>query len=152
MKILALAALLALAAPAFAVEPHAHDGATPVHELSLDHGRKWATDGPLREGMERIREALARQHQELGKGTLSEAAYAELGDAIEKNVAAIVANCKLSPEADANLHIVIAQLVGAADAMKGPSPMGRAEAAQKATAALALYGRYFDHPGWKPLA
>jgi hypothetical protein len=134
------------------VEPHSHDGPAPLHQLSLDHGRKWATDAPLREGMEQIRAALAQRHAGLKKGTLGDAQYAQLGDAIERNVASIVANCKLAPEADANLHVVVVQLVDAADALKGTSAMGRAEGAQKAMTALNLYGRYFDHPGWKPLA
>ena len=154
MKTIVLAASLAFAAgaPALAVEPHSHDAAAPVHELTLDHGGKWATDAPLREGMSRIRAALAGKHAAMKKGTLDDAGYAELGDAIEKNVASIVANCKLSPEADANLHVVIAELANAADAMRGAAPMTRIEGAQKAVNAVNLYGRYFDHPGWKPIA
>ena len=149
----ALSALfLASTVPALAVEPHAHDGAAPAHSITLDHGRKWTTDAPLREGMSGIRDALAQKHEALRKGTLDDAGYAQLGDAIEKNVASIVANCKLPPEADANLHVVIAQLAGAADALRAASPMERAEGAQKAMQAVSLYGRYFDHPGWKPLA
>src|SRR5512135_2395136 len=97
----ALSALfLASTVPALAVEPHAHDGAAPAHSITLDHGRKWTTDAPLREGMSGIRDALAQKHEALRKGTLDDAGYAQLGDAIEKNVASIVANCKLSPEAD----------------------------------------------------
>ena len=145
------ALFLASAVPALAVEPHAHDGAAAAHGITLDQGRKWATDAPLREGMSRIRAALARSHAALTKGTLGDAGYAQLGDAIEKNVASIVANCKLSPEADANLHVVVAELANAADAMRSASAMQRAEGAQRAVNAVNLYGRYFDHPGWQPL-
>ena len=154
MKRIVFAASLALAAavPALSVEPHAHDGQPPVHELTLDHGSKWATDAPLREGMSRIRAALAGKHAAMSNGTLDDAGYAELGDTIEKNVASIVANCKLSPEADANLHVVVAELANAADAMRSATPMSRIEGAQKAVNAVNLYGRYFDHPGWKPIA
>ncbi|HSN21571.1 MAG TPA: hypothetical protein VLS49_12885 [Usitatibacter sp.] len=150
----ASALLLATALPALAADPHAHSqGAEPpAHGITLDHGRKWATDAPLREGMGNIREALERRHAALAKGALDAAAYAELGAVIEKNVASIVANCKLGPEADANLHVVVAQLVDAADSMRSPSGMKRIEGAQKAMGAVDLYGRYFDHPGWKPLA
>jgi hypothetical protein len=149
----ALSALfLAAAAPTLAVEPHAHDGAAPAHKITLDHGRKWATDAPLREGMTEIRKALARQHAAVKKGTMSDAGYAELGAAIEKNVASIVANCKLSPEADANLHVIVAELVGAADELKAGAAASHEAAARKAMNAVNLYGRYFDHPGWKPLA
>ena len=149
----ALSALfLAAAAPTLAVEPHSHDGAAPAHKLSLDHGRKWATDAPLREGMSEIRKALAQEHAAVKKGTMSDAGYAELGAAIEKSVASIVANCKLSPEADANLHVIVAQLASAADDLQGKTSANRADGARKAMNALVLYGRYFSHPGWKPLA
>jgi hypothetical protein len=146
------ASLIAMTGPAFAVEPHSHDGAAPAHKLTLDHGRKWATDAPLREGMAQIRAALARQHAAVKKGTMSDAGYAELGATIEKNVASIVAKCKLSPEADANLHVVIAELTGAADVLQAGPTANHEEAARKAMNAVNLYGRYFDHPGWKPLA
>ena len=60
------------------------------------------------------------------------------------------ASCR--PEADANLHVVVAELANAADAMRSATPMSRIEGAQKAVNAVNLYGRYFDHPGWKPIA
>jgi len=149
----ALSALfLAAAAPTLAVEPHSHDGQAPAHALGLDHGRKWATDAPLRDGMTQIRDALAKNHAALTKGNLGDAGYAALGDTIEKNVASIVEHCKLSPEADANLHVVIAELAAAADAMRSGPAMQRLEGAQKAVNAVNLYGRYFDHPGWTPIA
>ena len=149
----ASALFLATALAALAADPHAnaHGAEAPVHEITLDHGRKWATDAPLRDGMTQIREALEQNHEALRKGALGEAQYAQLGATLEKNVASIVANCKLSPEADANLHAVIADLANAADAMRSASAMNRTEGAQKAIGAVNLYGRYFDHPGWKPL-
>ena len=142
----------AAAAPAFAADAHSGGAEAPARKITLDHGRKWATDAPLREGMTQIRKALARQHAAVKKGTMSDAGYAELGAAIEKNVASIVANCKLSPEADANLHVIVAELVGAADELKAGAAASHEEAARKAMNAVNLYGRYFDHPGWKPLA
>ena len=149
----ALSALfLAAAAPALAADAHSHGAEPPAHKITLDHGRKWATDAPLREGMGEIRQALARQLAAVKKGTMSDAGYAELGATIEKNVGSIVAKCKLSPEADANLHVIVGELVGAADELKAGPAANHEEAARKAMNAVNLYGRYFDHPGWKPLA
>lgn len=61
----ALVATCAIAtAPAMAAAPakeaaHNHGAAVPA-KLSLDHGRKWATDETLRSGMARIHGATAR--------------------------------------------------------------------------------------------
>lgn len=143
--------VFAVAMPALAAEPHDHGGAQgAAHAISLDQGRKWATDAPLREGMGAIREALAQQHPEAGSVG---ADYEALASTIEKNVASIVANCKLPPEADRNLHFVVADLVGATDVLRGKTAgVSPAEGVHQAVRATNLYGRYFQHPGWKPLA
>ena len=56
----ALAAML-LVAPfsSFAQHEHEHEAAD-AGLLVLDHGAKWATDAPLRSGMEQIRNLIAR--------------------------------------------------------------------------------------------
>lgn len=135
-----------------AADPHSHEPAAAAHAISLDNGRKWATDGPLRDGMTRIRDALAAHHPEVGAGSRGAAQYEALASTIETNVASIVANCKLSPEADRNLHVVVAELVAATDDLRGKSASAPAEGVHRAVAATNLYGRYFNHPGWKPLA
>ncbi len=133
---IALAFALAFAGPAAAAEaPHEHGHGTGEARLVLDHGRKWQTDAPLRKGMENIRAVLAtRQKPE---------ALAEL---INAEVAYIVQNCKLPEEADAQLHLLIAELLAGADAMKGEHPR---EGAERVARALDRYGELFDHPGWR---
>lgn len=155
MKRLVLAAaIVALSLPALAADEHSHGASAeaPAHSITLDKGRRWATDAPLRQGMAEIRAALEKKHPEAARGAMGAADYAALGASIEKNVAFIVANCKLSPEADRNLHVVVAELVGAADDLQGKAQAAPAEGFHKAVRAANLYGRYFDHPGWKPLA
>jgi hypothetical protein len=51
------ALILAGALPAFA-QDHAH-GTVPAQQAMLEQGSKWATDAPLRAGMEGIRERVA---------------------------------------------------------------------------------------------
>jgi len=127
----ALAASLAAAAPAFAAEDaHSHGHAAEEAKLVLDHGKKWPTDAPLRQGMENIRAVVA-------KGAKDEA----LAKAVETEVAGIVQNCKLEPEADEQLHIVIAELMAGAEAKD----------AERVAKALNAYGEHFDHAGWKRL-
>ena len=138
-----------LAMAASSHDHSAHEGAAPT--LQLDHGRKWATDEPLRQGMGDIRQALAVRHKAIHQGKLDAAGYRELGATIETRVAGIVRDCKLPPEADANLHIVVAELVAAADAMQGKSADKPAKGAERAVAAANAYGKHFAHPGWKPI-
>ena len=137
------------AAPA--ADPHQHAAGQPT-KLVLDHGKPWPTDEPLRKGMTAIRGALAANHAAIQKGTLSAVDYKTLGATVETEVATIVATCKLEPAADANLHLIGAALVAGADAMQGKSKATPAAGAAQAVRALNQYGRYFNHPGWKPLA
>lgn len=135
------------AAPA--ADAHEH-GAGEAGHLTLDHGRKWSTDAPLREGMAAIRAALAARHEAIHQGTLSVADFQALGATVETRVAAIVASCRLEPAADANLHLIIAELLAGAAAMQGRADAAPAAGAARAVQALDDYGRYFDHPGWQP--
>jgi hypothetical protein len=154
--IVAAAALAAAAAPAVLAAgapaaAHAHDEAQGA-TLKLDHGRKWASDAPLRDGMGRIRALVAPKVKGAHAGTMGTAEYAALAGQVEVEVGKIVANCKLPPEADAVLHVVLSDLMAGTDAMAG---RGKATAPRdgfvKVVAAVNDYGRTFDHPGWKPI-
>lgn len=148
----ALVAAFALGAgaPTFAADPHQHAAGEPT-KLVLDHGKKWATDEPLRKNMTDIRAALAAKEVGIHKGTLTPDDYKALGTTVEAHVATIVAECKLVPAADANLHLVVAELLAAADAMQGRAKTKPAAGAVQAVRAVNQYGRYFNHPGWKPM-
>ena len=84
-------------------------------------------------------------------GTMAPSDYAALGAKIEGEVSTIVAECKLEPKADAVLHVIVAELLGAADVLQGKAPGTPAAGAHRAVTALNDYGRYFDHPQWQPL-
>lgn len=147
----ALVFALGASAPALAADTHAHGAAAPS-KLTLDHGKKWTTDAPLRQRMGEIRALLAPQLGPIHAGKLPSADYQALGAAVEQKVAAIVAECKLPPDADAMLHLIVADLVAGADIMQGKTAGKPAEGAHKVVTAANAYGRYFDHAGWKPLA
>jgi hypothetical protein len=117
---------------------HAHDQKLA---LSLDQGKKWATDAPLREGMTNIRKITAEASAKPMKEADQRAA-ARIQEEIQK----IFKNCKLSPKADANLHLVLAELMQGAAALKEQKTPAAAYARIKQS--LDLYGQYFDHPGW----
>lgn len=145
---LAISLAFAAAPAALAAETHNHDGHGAT-QLQLDHGKKWATDAPLRQGMGAIRAAIAQNQHAIHKGQLDAAQYQVLGATIEHHVGRIVADCKLPPEADANLHVIVAELVAAADAMQGRADEKPAKGAERAVNALGQYAKHFDHPGFK---
>ena len=148
----AAAMVAALSAPALAqTATHDHSAATP-HKLTLNPGRKWATDEPLRVGMGRIRGLVEPQMGAAHAGKLTPVQYRELATQIETEVGGIVANCKLEPKADAMLHLVIADLGAGTDAMAGKDAKTRpALGLVKVAQAVNQYGSHFDHPGFKPI-
>jgi hypothetical protein len=132
----AFAAALALGSAAFAAGEHDHHG-TQEAKLVLNQGKKWQTDAPLRKGMENIRAVLASGNT-----------YPAIAERVNAEVAYIVQNCKLPEDADAQLHILIAELMAGAEAMQGEhAPDG----ADRVARTLHTYGEFFDHPGWRKL-
>ena len=132
-------------------QTHEHASAAPSR-LGLDHGRKWATDEALRGGMARIRELVEPQLAGAHDGKLSAAQYGALAGQVETEVAGIVANCKLEPKADAMLHLVIGDIGAGTDAMAGKTPKRKPQQGlAQVAAAVNNYGRYFEHPGFKPI-
>lgn len=143
----------ALNVPAAAAQTAAHDhaAATP-HKLTLNQGRKWATDEPLRAGMGRIRSFVEPQLGAAHAGKLTPAQFHELAAQVETEVGGIVANCKLEPEADAMLHLVIADLSAATAAMSGENAKVRPTLGLvKLAEAVNQYGSHFDHPDFTPI-
>ncbi|HEX6362995.1 MAG TPA: hypothetical protein VFZ93_08565 [Albitalea sp.] len=159
-RLSAFAAAIAIAAATVTLGPvqawaqaheHDHGPAVPAR-LGLDQGRKWATDAPLRSGMERIRALVQPQLAGARAGKPTPAQYAALAREVETEVGGIVANCRLEPKADAMLHLVIADIGAGTDAMAGKAPALRPEQGLvKVAAALSDYARHFDHPGFAPL-
>ena len=145
---------LMVGTPALAQAPahdHGHDAAAPA-KLALDHGKKWATDAPLRDGMTKIRALVEPKIDAAHAGRITPAQYREIAPGVEAQVASIVANCKLAPEADAMLHLVIADLMHGADTMAGKDPKAKPlQGFGRTVTALNDYARHFDHPGFKPI-
>ena len=135
----AFAIALAFAGPAaYGQAGHEHGHAADEPQLVLNQGKKWPTDAPLRQGMENIRTAL-------GGGMK----YGALATKVSTEVAGIVQNCKLEPEADAQLHLVIADIMAGVEALEGKAKgETRRAGAEKIARALVAYGEHFDHAGW----
>lgn len=134
-------------------EMPAHAGNHASHDLpgAAKHapaaGQRWATDVPLREGMQGVRTAVdALGHYEHGHMGPEQAVV--LAEKIESHVRGIIANCKLAPDADAALHAIIAPLMQNAAALKREPH--KLEAILPMREALEQYARQFDDPGAAP--
>jgi len=130
------------------MQEHMHHGSgAAVAQMTLDAGKKWATDEPLRAGMAAIGKAFDADHPAIHAGTETDAQYDALAATIEREVNTIVANCHLPPAADANLHYVIADLMQGVNLMRGKATdKSRHDGAALVHGALVAYGRHFDDP------
>lgn len=147
-----LVGALLLNVNALSAEPATHQHAAGAHELTLDAGKKWATDQPLRKGMGEIRKVVGADKKAIHAGKETDAGYEALAGKVEGQVSYIVQNCKLKPEADAQLHLLIGEMMQGVNIMRGKDPQSRRElGAEKIVTALNTYPKYFDHPVWKPL-
>lgn len=158
----AISAMLFAAGLSFAVAGHAtpashkhdaHEAHGAVAEtLQLNAGKKWETDEALRKAMANIRQAVAGSLHDIHENRLKPAAYGVLASKVEGEVANIVANCKLGTKADAQLHLVIADLLAGADQMAGKvKKTKRQDGAVKVIDALGKYAAYFDDLNFKPI-
>lgn len=133
-------------------QSHSHEAVAPS-KLSLNQGRKWATDAPLRDGMGRIRAQVEPQLPAAHTGKLNPTQFTALAGQIEAEIGGIVANCKLDPKADAVLHVIIGEIGAGTDAMAGKTPKLRpAQGLVQVAKAVNDYAAHFDHPGFKPIA
>jgi hypothetical protein len=150
---LLLAALLAapLAGMA-AAAPRDHHAPAP-QTIILNAGKKWATDQPLRQGMNAIRSAVSAILLKAHAGMARTADYDGFAGEVTTQVDYIVQHCKLEPKADAQLHIVIGAIMAGAVMAEGKQAgASRSAGAALVAQALNTYGTSFNHPNWKRLA
>lgn len=152
ISVAAFSLVLATAAgtPSLAAGEHDHGyGATTATGLHLNAGKKWETDKALRQAMDGINQDMAKALPAIHKSRFADSEYAVLAANIEQKVGYAVEHCKLAPEADAMLHIVIADLMAGVEVMGGKTDGSRHDGAVRVLKALQSYGKYFQHPGWK---
>lgn len=149
------ALVLALAAPALGATPadptdhathaHHHDAAADTQLQGRPGGGRWATDAPLRTGMARVHSALVQALAADKGGGFDGASAQALAAEVRAAVAYMVANCQLEPAADADLHVLIGQMLAAVE--KAEQAPADPEGLPALHAAVERYGEHFDHPG-----
>ena len=149
--LLLVTALLSPVAAMAATSGHDH-GSADTHKLQLNAGKKWETDAPLRQAMTAIRQSATQILPSAHAGKAKAADYDAFGNTVSTQVAFMVENCKLPPQADAQLHIIVADLMAGAEAAQGKhGDAKRASGVVKVAQASNAYGKYFDHGDWKSI-
>ncbi len=121
-------------------------------KLQINNGKKWATDAALRREMAEIRTAISSQTAQFHQKKAEDEDYGNLAQKIQTSIQTMFKECKLPPSADANLHIILAEMLSGVSVMQGKdSNHSRAEGLLQVTRALEAYGRHFEDPHWKPL-
>jgi len=144
---LLLASVLSTASLAmpFSDAPPTTHGAHDAHGSPGDatvappSGERWSTDEPLRTGMSRIQSAV----EQSSETPLSRESSLALAQAIEQNVTYIIEHCKLPPQADAALHVLLARILAGTNQLKN-DPSSDAAVAQ-IRSAVQDYRDAFDH-------
>ena len=144
---------LSLAQAGFALahsdHDHHHHGDPGELKVELNQGQKWQTDAPLRRGMAAIRDEVAALLPSIHNNTLPEQDYAALATRLQGHMHYMFDNCDLPPEADAQLHAVLAQI------LHGMGTMSEGEQARSGAVrivrSLEAYAAHFEHPGWPAL-
>lgn len=161
-QLLLASLLLGLAASPLAHAQHAADHAADHTQHAADHADHadhapapaaslqppaggWESDAPLRTGMANIRVAVdGLDHHE--HGHIADDSAVLLATDIQEQIAYLVANCELGPEADAALHVIIARLGAAAHSLTiDPADRGVVASMREA---LQLYALQFNDPTW----
>lgn len=144
----ALFAMLPFGSAIFAQDSataHEHHGAQ-VLDLNLDEGRKWTTDESLRKGMHAIRQSFQSRLPGFREKSIEPGQYEALADEVDDQLSYMFNNCDLPPDADAELHKLLAFITGAAADLRRENK--RRNGMMSLHKALDAYHEYFDHPGW----
>lgn len=124
-----------------------HEHSSGVEGLTLNDGKKWKTDGPLRLGMQNIHKAVMNAEKSFSDKTLTQKDGEVLASQINKELIYLVNNCELEAKADASLHVLIGEMMqGIGELSKVPDSAGGFPRIHKT---LEQYPQFFDHPDWE---
>lgn len=139
--------MLFLSCASYAGQPAPNQG-TPASSVRQD--AKWETDAVLQHGMDAIRQAMTAHQAGIRDDRLSARDYQQLAAVVDKNLANIAKNSKLSKEASSAFQkIVLPDLTQTTELMRAsPKPAMQRVGALGVLQSLRNYGEYFRHPGW----
>ena len=126
---------------------HEHEHESTAQSLVLDNGAKWQIDQSLHLGMVKIKQALVENLDAIHYDKFSAAQYAALAEQVDQQLSYLFEHCKLPAQADAQLHILLAKVMGASARMK--KSVGQKQGAVAIIQTLQDYPKYFDDANWQ---
>lgn len=130
-------------------EEHSTHSTSSNQEAQLNQGKRWETDKPLRESMEKISLLAKKNMSAIHNEKQTQDAYAEMGNAIKKQTDLIFKNCKLPPAADQELHKILIPILNSVTIFTGKgTSREKHEAFVVLLNSLAQYGSHFEHKNW----
>lgn len=144
---------IALSSPLAVLAADAHDhGKSAPHKLELNAGKKWGTDPALRQAMSGIHGSVTHALPAAHSGKATAADYDAFGKEVTAQITYMVENCKLDPKADAQLHLIVADIMEGVEAAQGKhGEKKRATGVVRVAQAANAYGKHFDHAGWQAI-
>lgn len=129
--------------------PHEHGHQQQSDKLVLNDGQKWPTDAPLRDAMATLRHSLMAVLDDIHHHRLNDQGYVKLAEEVQQQSHQIISQCALEPQADAQFHIILAQLLKSAQSMQQPEQ--QRQGAILLLNALQNYQIYFEDPDFAPV-
>lgn len=122
-----------------------HDSNKLEQSLNLNNGKKWSTDKALRTNMSEIHKDLKKILEKTKSNKVAISDYQLFGKNLNDNINNIFKNCKLEPKADAQLHVIMAELLKASKELTSTSMIAKKkEAAHDILSNYKKYLKYFD--------
>lgn len=130
---------------------HHHADEDVLTMLVLNNGAKWPVDTVLSEAMLRLRAQLLTHLDDIHHKRFTAPQYQQFSQVLQQEVNHIVANCKLTPEADAQFHLVLAAMMQSQQAMAKDDVVLQRQGAVQLLRALQRYPDYFQDDAFLPL-
>lgn len=130
---------------------HHHADEDVLTMLVLNNGVKWPVDTVLSEAMLRLRAQLLTHLDDIHHKRFTAPQYQQFSQVLQQEVNHIVANCKLTPEADAQFHLVLAAMMQSQQAMAKDDVVLQRQGAVQLLRALQRYPDYFQDDAFLPL-
>ena len=146
LRTFAVAAVSLFVGVAMAADKHEHEHqpGPDDHSVEAKVGKKYESDAPLRSYMGKIRADVQSALDQVHQGRMKDKDYQILAQKTDQSVQSIFKECKLTAEADAALHGILAKIMAGSAAMKsGTSSEARREGLLKVSDGLKSYGKTF---------
>lgn len=151
LPILLLACLIH-AASSQAEQAHNHHADKDVlTQLVLNHGAKWPVDQVLSQAMLRLRTQMLTHLDDIHHKRFTASQYQQFSQVLQQEVNHIVANCKLTPESDAQFHLILAAMMQSQQSMAKDDVVLQRQGAVQLLRALQRYPEYFHDDAFLPL-